>query len=114
MDVKLATLIKSLNIMDVIFLGLQYALTACKGLILLPLGLQKPDYRSNKCIYDADPSPHPCYQLKLAINLLSDHTHTNTSINALTVQIPHHNFTKQKKKTHEKLLMADGTQKIRH
>ena len=29
----------------------------------------------NKCIYDADPSPH---QLKLAINLLSDHTHTQT------------------------------------
>ena len=26
---------------------------------------------NNKCIYNADPSPHPCYQLKLAINLLS-------------------------------------------
>ena len=28
-----------------------------------------------------DPSPHPCYQLKLAINLLSANTHTHAPIN---------------------------------
>ena len=35
---------------------------------------------NNKCIYNADPSPHPFYYLKLAINLLSANTHTNKCI----------------------------------